>query len=39
MLKASAEKQRKFTETVELQIGLKGYDTQRDKVRIGCCVS
>ncbi|KAG2192386.1 hypothetical protein INT46_008923 [Mucor plumbeus] len=28
---ASKEKQRKFTETVELQIGLKNYDPQRDK--------
>lgn len=27
----SKEKQRKFLETVELQIGLKDYDTQRDK--------
>lgn len=31
MLKASQEKQRNFTETVELQIGLKNYDPQRDK--------
>jgi large subunit ribosomal protein L10Ae len=28
---ASAEKPRKFTETIELQIGLKNYDPQRDK--------
>ncbi|RUS21098.1 60S ribosomal protein L1-B [Endogone sp. FLAS-F59071] len=28
---ASEEKKRKFTETVELQIGLKNYDPQRDK--------
>ncbi|KAG9391951.1 60S ribosomal L10a [Carpediemonas membranifera] len=28
---ASAEKPRKFTETIELQIGLKGYDPQKDK--------
>jgi large subunit ribosomal protein L10Ae len=27
----AAEKKRKFVETVELQIGLKDYDTQRDK--------
>jgi len=25
------EKNRKFTETVELQIGLKNYDPQKDK--------
>ncbi|KAL9673389.1 hypothetical protein QQ045_029645 [Rhodiola kirilowii] len=25
------EKQRKFTETIELQIGLKNYDPQKDK--------
>jgi large subunit ribosomal protein L10Ae len=31
LLKASEEKPRKFTETVELQIGLKNYDPQRDK--------
>ena len=31
ILENSAEKQRKFVETVELQIGLKDYDTQRDK--------
>nr|GMD39591.1 60S ribosomal protein L10a-1 [Ipomoea batatas] len=27
----SAEKNRKFTETIELQIGLKNYDPQKDK--------
>merc|ERR1712216_318139 len=27
----SAEKKRKFTETIELQIGLKNYDPQKDK--------
>ena len=27
----SAEKGRKFTETIELQIGLKNYDPQKDK--------
>lgn len=31
LLAASQEKSRKFTETVELQIGLKNYDPQRDK--------
>jgi large subunit ribosomal protein L10Ae len=31
ILEASKEKPRKFVETVELQIGLKDYDTQRDK--------
>jgi large subunit ribosomal protein L10Ae len=31
ILKFSKEKPRKFVETVELQIGLKDYDTQRDK--------
>jgi large subunit ribosomal protein L10Ae len=30
-LKASAEAKRKFTETIELQIGLKNYDPQKDK--------
>ncbi|KAL8171123.1 hypothetical protein V2J09_022927 [Rumex salicifolius] len=29
--KASQEKPRKFTETIELQIGLKNYDPQKDK--------
>lgn len=27
----SSEKKRKFTETIELQIGLKNYDPQKDK--------
>jgi len=31
LLSGSQEKPRKFTETVELQIGLKNYDPQRDK--------
>ncbi|KAJ1514029.1 hypothetical protein HMI54_003736 [Coelomomyces lativittatus] len=31
ILQASEEKKRGFTETVELQIGLKNYDPQRDK--------
>jgi large subunit ribosomal protein L10Ae len=31
ILSGAQEKQRKFVETVELQIGLKDYDTQRDK--------
>lgn len=31
ILEGSKEKKRKFVETVELQIGLKDYDTQRDK--------
>jgi large subunit ribosomal protein L10Ae len=31
LLAESEEKKRNFTETVELQIGLKNYDTQRDK--------
>ncbi|CAO1638783.1 unnamed protein product [Sympodiomycopsis kandeliae] len=31
LLKASEEKHRNFNETVELQIGLKNYDPQRDK--------
>ena len=31
VLEGSKEKKRKFIETVELQIGLKDYDTQRDK--------
>ncbi|CBZ54813.1 hypothetical protein NCLIV_052390 [Neospora caninum Liverpool] len=31
ILEGSREKKRKFVETVELQIGLKDYDTQRDK--------
>ena len=31
VLAKSAEKKRKFTESVELQISLKNYDTQKDK--------
>ncbi|KAI9229268.1 MAG: 60S ribosomal protein L1-B [Piptocephalis tieghemiana] len=31
LLQESQEKERKFTETIELQIGLKNYDPQRDK--------
>jgi len=31
VLEASKTKKRKFTETVELQIGLKNYDPQKDK--------
>merc|ERR1711933_80369 len=31
VLNQSKEKQRKFVETIELQIGLKNYDTQKDK--------
>jgi len=31
VLAASADKKRKFTETVDLQIGLKNYDPQKDK--------
>lgn len=31
LLKASQDKKRKFLETVELQIGLKNYDPQKDK--------
>jgi len=31
VLAAASDKKRKFVETVELQIGLKDYDTQRDK--------
>lgn len=31
IFKGAQEKPRKFVETVELQIGLKDYDTQRDK--------
>lgn len=31
LLKQSTEKKRKFLETVELQIGLKNYDPQKDK--------
>jgi len=31
VLKHSQDKKRKFTETVDLQIGLKNYDPQKDK--------
>lgn len=31
LLKHSEEKKRNFLETVELQIGLKNYDPQKDK--------
>jgi len=31
VLTKSQEKKRKFVETIELQVGLKDYDTQRDK--------
>jgi len=31
VIKESAAKKRKFTETIELQVGLKNYDTQKDK--------
>jgi large subunit ribosomal protein L10Ae len=31
MLSQSKEKKRKFTETVEIQFGLKNYDPQKDK--------
>ncbi|CAL2265052.1 unnamed protein product [Prunus armeniaca] len=31
IMAASKEKNRKFTETIELQIGLKNYDPQKDK--------
>ncbi|XP_022839081.1 Ribosomal protein L1, 2-layer alpha/beta-sandwich, partial [Ostreococcus tauri] len=31
ILEKSKEKPRKFVETVELQIGLKNYDPQKDK--------
>merc|ERR1711865_1303904 len=31
LIEASKEKPRKFTETIELQIGLKNYDPQKDK--------
>ena len=30
-MEATGEKRRNFVETVELQIGLKNYDPQRDK--------
>ena len=35
ILEGSKEKQRKFLETVELQIGLKDYDPQKDKRFVG----
>ena len=31
VLQGAQDKQRKFTETIELQIGLKNYDPQKDK--------
>jgi large subunit ribosomal protein L10Ae len=31
LAESTGEKHRKFVETVELQIGLKNYDPQRDK--------
>lgn len=31
VLKKAQEKKRKFRETIELQIGLKNYDPQKDK--------
>ena len=31
LIQASEDKRRNFNETVELQIGLKNYDPQRDK--------
>jgi len=31
VLSAATDKKRKFTETVDLQIGLKNYDPQKDK--------
>ena len=31
VIQSSQEKKRKFVETVELQIGLKNYDPQKDK--------
>ena len=31
VLAASKDKKRKFVETVDLQIGLKNYDPQKDK--------
>lgn len=31
LLKSSADKKRNFLESVELQIGLKNYDPQKDK--------
>jgi len=34
-LRAKKTKDRKFTETIELQVGLKDYDTQKDKKFVG----
>ena len=31
VMKESGDRKRKFTETIELQVGLKNYDTQKDK--------
>jgi len=31
VLQASKDKPRKFVETVEMQVGLKNYDPQKDK--------
>ena len=31
ILKESTDKKRKFRQTIELQIGLKNYDTNKDK--------
>lgn len=31
LAEANGEKRRNFVETIELQIGLKNYDTQKDK--------
>lgn len=31
LVEANGEKKRNFIETIELQIGLKNYDPQRDK--------
>lgn len=31
VLSTSKEKKRKFRETIELQVGLKNYDPQKDK--------
>ncbi|KAM1244313.1 hypothetical protein EV2_036760 [Malus domestica] len=37
IMNASKEKERNFSETIELQIGLKNYDPQKDK-RFSCSV-
>merc|ERR1712038_970647 len=34
VLSAATDKKRKFTETVDLQIGLKNYDPQKDKSKV-----